>query len=158
VPRPGVPDINYKQQQQRQQQQQGEQQQGEQGPDWCAASSWAHALPWPSHCAAPRVLCCVLSCADPSAPPVLPSWMSEHLLHTLTNVLLELPFSRRAETEADLIGERVRVEHVQRWRSSVARRGRRGHSMLQPLCCALSAESYRPEADDAGWLQPCQGT
>jgi predicted Zn-dependent protease len=30
--------------------------------------------------------------------------MSEQLLRSLTNVLLELPFSRRAETEADLIG------------------------------------------------------
>jgi Zn-dependent protease with chaperone function len=30
--------------------------------------------------------------------------MSEELLRSLTNVLLELPFSRRAETEADLIG------------------------------------------------------
>ena len=33
------------------------------------------------------------------------SWMSEQLLRNLTNVLLELPFSRRAETEADLIGK-----------------------------------------------------
>jgi hypothetical protein len=40
----------------------------------------------------------------PDAPPQLPSWMSEELLRSLTNVLLELPFSRRAETEADLIG------------------------------------------------------
>lgn len=39
------------------------------------------------------------------APPQLPSWMSEQLLRSLTNVLLELPFSRRAETEADLIGK-----------------------------------------------------
>lgn len=31
--------------------------------------------------------------------------MSEQLLRSLTSVLLELPFSRRAETEADLIGE-----------------------------------------------------
>ena len=31
--------------------------------------------------------------------------MSEQLLRSLTNVLLELPFSRRAETEADLIGK-----------------------------------------------------
>jgi hypothetical protein len=30
--------------------------------------------------------------------------MSEQLLRSLTNVVLELPFSRRAETEADLIG------------------------------------------------------
>eukprot|EP00879_Flechtneria_rotunda_P004587 GHRR01004842.1.p1 GENE.GHRR01004842.1~~GHRR01004842.1.p1 ORF type:complete len:405 (+),score=137.00 GHRR01004842.1:287-1501(+) len=37
-------------------------------------------------------------------PPQPPSWMSEKLLATLSNVLLELPFSRRAETEADLIG------------------------------------------------------
>uniref|UniRef100_A0A383VI33 Peptidase M48 domain-containing protein n=1 Tax=Tetradesmus obliquus TaxID=3088 RepID=A0A383VI33_TETOB len=42
--------------------------------------------------------------ADPDAPPQLPPWMSEQLLRSLTNVLLELPFSRRAETEADLIG------------------------------------------------------
>jgi hypothetical protein len=39
------------------------------------------------------------------APPQLPSWMSEEILRSLSNVLLELPFSRRAETEADLIGE-----------------------------------------------------
>jgi hypothetical protein len=30
--------------------------------------------------------------------------MSEQLLQSLSSVLLELPFSRRAETEADLIG------------------------------------------------------
>eukprot|EP00878_Enallax_costatus_P029878 GHUV01032444.1.p1 GENE.GHUV01032444.1~~GHUV01032444.1.p1 ORF type:complete len:240 (+),score=71.55 GHUV01032444.1:428-1147(+) len=38
------------------------------------------------------------------APPQLPPWMNEDLLRSLSNVLLELPFSRRAETEADLIG------------------------------------------------------
>lgn len=34
----------------------------------------------------------------------LPVWMSDEMVQSLTNVLLELPFSRRAETEADLIG------------------------------------------------------
>lgn len=55
-------------------------------------------------------------CSD--APPQLPSWMSEELLRSLTNVLLELPFSRRAETEADLIGG---------W--GVCRRLEEGHSL-----------------------------
>lgn len=35
--------------------------------------------------------------------------MSEDLLRSLSNVLLELPFSRRAETEADLIGIKLMV-------------------------------------------------
>jgi len=34
----------------------------------------------------------------------LPAWMDERMVASLTSVLLELPFSRRAETEADLIG------------------------------------------------------
>lgn len=38
-------------------------------------------------------------------PPQLPAWMSDQMVQSLTSVLLELPFSRRAETEADLIGE-----------------------------------------------------
>jgi hypothetical protein len=49
------------------------------------------------------LLLLLLYCTD--APPQLPSWMSEEILRSLSNVLLELPFSRRAETEADLIGE-----------------------------------------------------
>jgi hypothetical protein len=37
-------------------------------------------------------------------PDPLPGWMTEQLLATFSRLLLELPFSRRAETEADLIG------------------------------------------------------
>ncbi|KIZ05322.1 peptidase M48, Ste24p [Monoraphidium neglectum] len=36
--------------------------------------------------------------------PQLPVWMSQDMVDRLTAILLELPFSRRAETEADLIG------------------------------------------------------
>jgi hypothetical protein len=44
-----------------------------------------------------------------AAPPQLPAWMSERMVKSLTSVLLELPFSRRAETEADLIGARAQA-------------------------------------------------
>lgn len=50
-----------------------------------------------------------VSPADNDAPPQLPAWMSEELLQSLSSVLLELPFSRRAETEADLIGIKLMV-------------------------------------------------
>lgn len=42
-----------------------------------------------------------------AAGPPLPPWMDERIVSALTSVLLELPFSRRAETEADLIGLKV---------------------------------------------------
>lgn len=44
------------------------------------------------------------SASGSPAADELPAWMSQQLLSKLTSVLLELPFSRRAETEADLIG------------------------------------------------------
>lgn len=37
----------------------------------------------------------------------LPGWLGERLAQTLSSLLVTLPFSRRAETEADLIGVKL---------------------------------------------------
>lgn len=71
--------------------------------------------------------------ADSDAPPQLPAWMSEQLLQSLTSVLLELPFSRRAETEADLIGIKLMVG-AESWLSSIWSMWDSYHQQLLYLC------------------------
>jgi hypothetical protein len=90
-----------------QQQQQQQQQQPNLGDELLRiAAAAAKGSSAPSAAAAPAPPPAGAAGLDRSGdPPQLPVWMSEQMIASLTSVLLELPFSRRAETEADLIGE-----------------------------------------------------
>eukprot|EP00879_Flechtneria_rotunda_P011443 GHRR01011953.1.p1 GENE.GHRR01011953.1~~GHRR01011953.1.p1 ORF type:complete len:282 (+),score=105.25 GHRR01011953.1:421-1266(+) len=99
-------------------------------------------------------------------PPQPPSWMSEKLLATLSNVLLELPFSRRAETEADLIGLKLmtlagfnphKAPEAFRLLASVSDRSRRhgAESLIAGLGCTHPDSTRRADllAKELEWMK-----